>query len=150
MLSRSGVVANVRRTVRALSAGPALGEEALLAAIQDRTREILPKDVEITRTDGVVTLRGVGRFTGSTSIWMPMFIWRAELPAEVRLELLFASHGKRLQDFLTRTCGEPWPSDGAQPYCRIDAERICSWWGGPTEEEAVTRLRPIVRSDLGI
>jgi hypothetical protein len=139
----------LRGTLRYLVSGPVRGEQVLIIAIARRVEKMLPEDEFEVSTDGkVVRISGVGEFQGKTNILMPFFIWRAPLPEVQRLEMIFGSIGRRLQSFLTKVRGKPWPSIGAETHYTVDDELISLWWGGPTEAEAVVRFRPIFRKDL--
>ena len=134
-----------------LAAGPAAGERALIEMMATRTQEMLSPDEFSVSSDGkTIVVRGVGGFLGKTNFLMPMFIWRAPLPLTQRLDMLCRSHGKRLQEFLSGARGEAWPAEGADLHISITGEAISMWWGGPNEDEAVLRMRPILREEIGV
>lgn len=137
--------------MRYVGSGPAKGEQALVVAMAERIEEILPKgEFEVTTDGKVVNIIGIGEFRGKSNLLMPAFILRAPLSTLERLELTFKSLGERLQGFLTKAHGEPWPAVGAEPHISITDEMIMLWWGGRDEADAVVRLRPIARQDIGI
>jgi hypothetical protein len=81
---------------------------------------------------------------------MPVFAWRTSLSVEERLEMILDGYSKNLQKLLSRA-GEPqWPAADATPHVEITDEKVMIWWGGPTVTDAVVRLRPITREELGV
>lgn len=141
----------LRATVRHLGAGPADGEQRVIGALAERTKELLAGESFEVSTDGrLVTVTGLGQFHGKSHVLMPVFIWRTPLPATERLTLMFESASRRLQEFLTAAYGQPWPAADTKAHVAVSDELISVWWGGDTEAEAVARLRPISRSALGV
>lgn len=58
--------------------------------------------------------------------------------------------GKELQVFLTNALGERWPSRDAEPDVRITTDMAQLWWGDEAETEAVVKIRPVSRKELGL
>jgi hypothetical protein len=139
------------RGFRLLATEPLGGEHAFISELAERTREILSEhDFEVA-TDGMtITISGLGRFKGRTSVMLPVFMMRAPVPLDERLSMVLGSHGRRLQELLTSAYGEPWPTASAGPHVSVTPDMISLWWGGSTEKDAVERLRPISRIDIGI
>jgi hypothetical protein len=151
MASLKSGLAAWRKTAKLLAAQPAVGEVAFIRALADRTRELLPdRDFEIRTNGATITVEGCGAFSGNTNIMMPVFILRLPAPVEERLAMVIESHGKRLQEFLARAYGEPWPGPKATARACITSETMSLWWGGPAEADALERLRPIDRAEVGI
>jgi hypothetical protein len=124
--------------------------EALTNLLAGRLEEILPADdFEVEARLGVLNIRGVGRFQGSSTVSTPALVLAiSEGSWEERLGAVFMTEGENLQDFLTHVYGEPWPARDATPHVCVTAEDIRLWWGGPTEDDASMKLRPISRQEL--
>jgi hypothetical protein len=142
--------ADIRRMLKSF-ATPAAGERALITALATRTEELLPQEDFVVTTDGkVIRVMGTGQFHGKANILMPVFFLRVPLPMDQRLDALFESYGRRLQEFLSMAYGRPWPTVEARASHTVTNEKISVWWGGPSELEAVEHIRPIVRNDIGL
>jgi hypothetical protein len=140
-----------RQTAKLLSVEPVPGESAFINALAERTAELVDgRELDVASDGKTITLTGRGPLGGMTSILMPFFILRAPAGLEERLEMALRSHGDRLQQLLSRIHGSPWPADGATTRVAVNAERLSLWWGGTREEEAVARLRPMIRAEIGI
>jgi hypothetical protein len=144
-------LAGLRASTRSLASGPVEGEQRVVGALAERTKELLAEEDFEVSTDGLlVTIRGVGQFRGRSNTLMPVFIWRAPLPATERLTMVFESASLRLQEFLTAAYGRPWPAPNAKAHVSVSDDLISVWWGGDTEAEAIKRLRPIFRTEVGV
>jgi len=124
---------------------------ALTDSLAERIREILPAgEFEVEARSGIVNIHGIGRYRGCSSASMPLVL--LELPGDVTEKLIsiFMGEGEVVQEFLTDVRGEPWPTLGAEPHVCVTYDTVQLWWGGPTEGEAVVKLRPISRKELGL
>lgn len=123
----------------------------LVSTLCTRLAEVLPRnqfEVTIEHSDAI-RIRGLGNRHGDT-MWLTLgAVWRAQLPAEERLEILFRTVSRRVQSFVSRR-NRPWPTKEARPGVLINEEKILVWWGGPCVTGAAVALRPILRRDIGI
>jgi hypothetical protein len=148
-MRRLPTLRELRGTLSLLTTGATPDEEALILAIAERVREVIPPTEFEVNTDGkIVRIIGIGEAAGISCSMMPFFAWRAPLPVEQRLEIVFKSLGAKLQDLLSRAYGTPWPTAGAKPHVLISGGQVKVWWGGPAESEAIVRLAPIAWTDL--
>lgn len=123
----------------------------LTRAIAERLREILPDgEFSLESDDRVIHIIGIGPCRGNSYNIMPWLLWNGPEPALVRLEQIFETYGRDIQRFLTNSRKRPWPVEGAAPHIDIGTETIDVWWGGLKKVEAVVRLRPFDRKELGI
>jgi hypothetical protein len=130
---------------------PVAGERSFVAALAERTKEILPKDEFAVTSNGLtITVCGVGRYRGKTNVLMPVFILRADLPCDERLALAIRSHGKRLQEFVSLAYHSPWPIADAEVHVSISDDAVSLWWSKPNETQPVLALRPIPRQAIGM
>ena len=81
---------------------------------------------------------------------MPMVLLAQQGDLAETLKTIFISEGETVQEFLTDVLGEPWPARGAKPHVCVTQDTVQLWWGGPTEDEAVVKLRPVSRKELGL
>ncbi len=74
------------------------------------------------------------------------------MPGEIteKLEMIFMREGEDVQELLTDVDGRPWPAPDAKPHVLVTQDAVQLWWGGPTEDEALVKLRPILRKDIGL
>ncbi len=125
--------------------------DALTNSLAERIREILPPgEFDVKACSGIVNIQGVGQYRGSSSASMPMVLLAQPGDLAETLKEIFISEGETVQDFLTAVRGESWPARGAKPYVCVTQDTIQLWWGGPTEDEAVVKLRPVSRKELGL
>jgi hypothetical protein len=144
-------IKDMRATMRYWTSGPADGEARVIGVLAERIEELLAAESFQVSTDGrTITVSGTGELSGRANVFMPVFIWRLPMPATQRLDMLFESASRRLQEFLTAAYGKPWPSSGAEAHVSVRDDVISVWWGGEAEEDAVERLRPIDRSEVGL
>jgi hypothetical protein len=140
--------------LRALKSPPAerVSEaERLTAVIADRLAEVLPEqEFRLKLALPVISIDGIGSQHGNGYSTAPAILWYLPLPALRRLELIFERQAGDLQRFLSSVHGSPWPTRGARPHVEITSDIIRAWWGGTTEADAVVRMRPIARDELGL
>jgi hypothetical protein len=125
--------------------------EALTNSLAERIREILPAgEFEVEACSGIVNIQGIGQYRGSSMASMSVLL--LGMPGDIsdKLDMIFMSQGEEIQEFLTDLLGEPWPARGAKPHVRVTQDTVQLWWGGPTKDQAVVKLRPILRRDLGL
>lgn len=141
----------LRGGLRHLASGPAEGEQVVVSALAERVSELLEREDFEVSTDGVlVTVRGVGQFRGRSITLMSAVMWRAPLPTAERLTIVFGAAGRSLQALLTQAYRRPWPGPNAEAHALVTDDAISVWWGGEAEADAVERLRPISRAELGV
>lgn len=122
----------------------------LTELIAERIGEVLPpEEFRLKLSQPIVSIDGIGDRYGSGYSTAPALFWYLPLSATRRLKMIFESQTRDLQRFLSNVRGVPWPERGARPHVEITPDSICAWWGGPTEADAVVRLRPIFRGELG-
>jgi hypothetical protein len=133
-----------------MAAGPADGEAALLAILEERTRGIMPEYFAVERSDVSLKITGIEAFARRSTFWTPIFVLRSRLPAEERLNIIFRSYAQHVQQFLTKASRTPWPAKDAAPHVDVSEDAILVWWGGDAWDEAVAHIPPVLRKDLGI
>jgi hypothetical protein len=125
--------------------------ERLTALIAERIAEVLPpQEFRLKLAQPIISIDGVGDRYGNGYSTAPAVCWYLPLPVSQRLKMIFESQTRDLQRFLSNVSGTPWPKQGARSHVAITPDTICAWWGGPTEADAVVRLRPITRNELGV
>jgi len=125
--------------------------ERLTSAIGERLAEVLPDgEFRLNIDHTLISIDGLGARCGSGYSATPALFWYLPLTASRRLEVMFQSQTRELQRFLSTVRGAPWPGPGACPQVHVTSDEIRAWWGGASEADAIVRLRPIVRSELGL
>jgi hypothetical protein len=125
--------------------------QQLTAVIADRLAEVLPQqEFRLKLVPPIISVDGIGSRYGNGYSTAAALLWYLPLPASRRLKLIFERQTGDLQRFLTNVRGAPWPARGARPHVQITSDTIRAWWGGSTEADAVVRLRPISRDELGV
>jgi hypothetical protein len=125
--------------------------ERLTAAIAERIAEVLPPaEFRLKLEHPIISIDAIGLRCGNGYSTAPALFWYLPLPALQRLEQMFESQMMSLERFLSNVCGCPWPRPGALPHVEVTAHAVHAWWGGPREVEAVVRLRPVSRDELGV
>jgi hypothetical protein len=81
-------------------------------------------------------------------MWTPVFVLRSPLPRNERLSLIFRSYADKLQQFVAKAQGQPWPDQGAEPHVSMTSELVSVWWGGESEDRAMVRIEPIPIGDI--
>jgi hypothetical protein len=125
--------------------------EALTSLLAERIREILPAgEFEVEARTGILNIRGIGRYAGASTMSTPPLL--LALPDEMpeKLEKLFMIEGENIQEFLSRVLGQPWPQPGANLHVYVDQSTVRLWWGGPSENGALVKFRPLSRKELGL
>ena len=131
--------------------GPADGEAALIMTIAECTRAVMAgEEFDVSVENTSIMIVGTGEMRGRTNVMTPVFIWRAPLDVDERLRLVFESYGRRLQEYLTKAYGRPWPARGAATHVIVTDLTVQLWWGGSTEETAVREFGWIDRERLGL
>jgi hypothetical protein len=143
--------ASLLRTLKSPPAERVSEAERLTAVIADRLAEVLPQqEFRLKLALPIISIDGIGSQYGNGYSTAPAMLWYLPLPASQRLKLIFERQTGDLQRFLSSVRGSPWPTRGARPHVEITSDTIHAWWGGSTEADAVVRLRPIARDDLGV
>jgi hypothetical protein len=126
--------------------------QRLANALGERTREILPAaEFEVLVKNDSVRVTGVGIRNGSTMGILVGPVWLLPLPRDKRLQIIFEKFCSQLQAFVTNSQrGEAWPARGAKGHVIVTNSLICVWWGVGGEAEALCKLRPFSRGELGI
>lgn len=143
-----------RKTALALTSvmmhHPGAGE-ALTNSLAERIREILPVGkFEVEARSGIINIQGIGQYRGWSVSSMSLLL--LAMPGEIteKLEMIFMREGEDVQELLTDVDGRPWPAPDAKPHVLVTQDAVQLWWGGPTEDEALVKLRPILRKDIGL
>jgi hypothetical protein len=125
--------------------------ERLTALLAERLAEVLPpREFRLKLTQPIISIDGIGKRYGNGYSTAPAVCWYLPLPVSRRLRMIFESQTRDIQRFLSNVSGAQWPTPGAKPHVDVTPTTICAWWGGPTEADAVVRLRPIARDELGV
>lgn len=125
--------------------------ERLTGVLAERIREVLQEDeFEVEVKGRIISITGVGARGGNTFGLMPALIWQLPLSATRRLRMIFEGVARNLQHFLTCAYNRPWPAVTAEPHVSVGDDAILVWWGGASETDAVARLRPIPRVEIGV
>lgn len=125
--------------------------EAIASRMGEALREALPSDAfRVVVESGVVSVEGHGRFRGNTWHCRPAHVWLLPLSRRRRLEIIFGSQGKDLQEFVSRVQKAPWPGAGATPGVLVTDDYIDMWWGGASPTESVISCRRLYRKELGV
>jgi hypothetical protein len=139
------------RQVKSPSAERISEAEKLTAVIAERIAEVLPgHGFQLKLVHPIISVNGVGEMYGNGYSTAPAIIWYLQLPASQRLQMIFENQARELQRFLSNVRGEPWPGQRSQPHVHVTASMIHAWWGGSAEADAVVRLRPISRAEVGV
>lgn len=150
MQSFRRIIAAFRENARNVAAGPVEGEHAVLEILEERTRSILPRNFQVQRSEVSLRIFGVDASSGRSCVWTPTFVLRSKLPVEERLNIVFQSYAECVQRFMTNAQQSPWSARDACGHAEVGEVTISVWWGGPSEAEALMRLEPIARGELGI
>lgn len=139
------------RQVKSPPPGRISEAEQLTAVIADRIAEVLPEqEFCLKLAHPIISVNGIGSRYGNGYSTAPAMLWYLPLPAAHRLKMIFETQTRDLQRFLSNVRREPWPARGAQPHVEVTLSAIHAWWGGAAEADAVLRLRPVSREELGI
>lgn len=125
--------------------------ERLTAVIADRLADVLPEqEFRLKLAHPIIRVDGIGNRYGNGYSTAPALLWYLPFSASRRLELIFERQTGDLQRFLSNVRGRPWPRHGARSHVDVTSSEIRAWWGGAIEAEAIVRLRPVSRDELGV
>jgi hypothetical protein len=137
-----------REIRRYFTSGPTEGEPKVVGVFAERLRELLPDERFNVVVDGstiVVHSQGDG-----THIFTPVLIWRTSLPVDERLRLVFEALGKGVQRLLGTVQGAEWGSLYGDVRVEVTSDMIKIWWGDKGWDDALMRIRPVCRQELGV
>jgi hypothetical protein len=133
---------------RLVTTGPIPNEQALIQAMAERVGEVVDGDGTV-KTDGkLIHITGRNRLYGNSTTFAPHMLLRA-LPDDEGLVVAFEKLAETLQRFLG-PCAKGRSSSNGLPHVVVTDETIRVWWGGATEADALVRLRPFSRRELGV
>jgi hypothetical protein len=142
--TRSGTMSAPRRQ--------SLGPSGVTEAIAARYREILPPGF-VVETNGPIL--NVKTPTGG-SVFFGNFILRFPfLPAKYRLErfahVAFGNLPEQIAHAASIFPDVEWPAIGTTCHVRVSIDEVHIWYGHTdNEDEAVLKVRPIPRTELGL
>jgi hypothetical protein len=148
-MNLAGMLRNIRETREILTSEPIPNERQLVEAMHERVTEVVDPSAGEVSTDGK-TITLVSRRRGKMTTVAPFVVLRSGLPADERLKIVFEALAKNIQRFLSECEGQTWPGRGIQPHVAVSDATINVWWGGPSQDDAKVRLRPIDREELGV
>lgn len=132
---------------------PSIGPSGVTEAVAARYREILPKGCVVEAKGPILSTQLPGCVG---SVFFGNFILRFPfLGAEYRLEEFAKMAFGRLPGLVSASAkhvkGLEWPAIGTTCHVRVTADEVRIWYGNSDiEEEAVLKVRPIPRSELGL
>lgn len=129
---------------------PIPGTTELIGLLAQRAADVAPDSVEVVAEEAGITIVGGGSSGYRRETILLGLAMRTALGPHESLELAIKMFSAGLQNALTDAVGEPWPTSAAPSHFCITTDRIAVWWGGSSEDEAVVRLRPIVRHELPV
>jgi hypothetical protein len=151
-LSALGAVLAFRRATRRGNGVP----EAIARSLGDRLREVLPSDEFTIEVRGPVL--DVKSVRGYSATGMLLLAERGT--PEEQLAHVFMEEASSLRSIITRASRQGSEADSANdallpatffdPHVAITDSAIEVWWGGADAEQALVKLRPIARSEIGL
>jgi hypothetical protein len=151
-MSALGAVLAFRRASRRGDGVP----EAIARSLGDRLREVLPSDEFTIEVRGpVLDVKSVRGYSATGMLLL------AERGApEEKLARVFMEEASSLRAIITRASRQGSADDPAKearlpaaffdPHVAVTDSAIDIWWGGADAEQALVRLRPIARSEIGL
>jgi len=114
--------------------------DALTHALADRLHEVLPgPEYEVTIGGLAVSLRQ--RETVGSAICVPAVMLAKPGGMDEKLRLALE---------MTAEMAKYYVAPEATAHVQVTVDMLAVWWGGPTERDAVARLRPIPRQEIGL
>jgi hypothetical protein len=113
---------------------------ALTHALTGRLREVLPSpeyDVAIKGLAVTIHRRG---YPGS-AMGIPAAMLAVPGSLDEKLNLVLEMIAEMAKHYV---------SPGALSQVRVTSDLLAVWWGSATEEDAIARLRPILRKEIGL
>ena len=128
--------------------------EAIARALGEHVRELLsPGPFRVEVRGPILDVKwGAG---SSASGIVGLGLLERGTPEE-KLERVFRTAGRQLQPVIEsasstlRPAGMNHARAEFEPHVRITSMSVELWWGGESPDAAVTRIRPISRSELGL
>jgi hypothetical protein len=131
---------------------------AIAKSLADRLAEVLPADEYTVSVNGpVLDVKGA---RGNSSAGVPGMLLLERGTPEEKLTRTYASWAESLRGMIagahrqspaaTAMHRARFPAAFFDPHVLVTDETIGVWWGGADPEEALVRLRPIPRSEIGL
>lgn len=120
---------------------------AILAALVERTGEVL-SSAEFTWqiNDGVVTVRGVGKMSGTGVTLVMLGSPRKCLPRRLQVRSVALAYMDDLAALASKALGAPWPVPHARCRVRVSRRAVTICWTLRRSRKKLVQLRPIERS----
>jgi hypothetical protein len=121
---------------------------AIAQSLGERLREVLPEDGYTVEVNGPVldvTRAQGGSFTGMLGVGLI----EPGTPEE-KLTRLYTDAARSLRHLVTKPYRERLPGSGSDPHVVVTDTAIELWWGAADPADALVRLRPIPRSEIGL
>jgi hypothetical protein len=131
---------------------------AIAQSLGDRLAELLPADEYTVSVKGpVLDVKGA---RGNSLAGMPGMLLLERGTPEEKLTRVYAEWAESLREMIagahrqspaaTAISRARLPGAFFDPHILVTDETIDVWWGGADPEEALVRLRPIPRSEIGL
>jgi hypothetical protein len=131
---------------------------AIAKSLGDRLAEVLPADEYTVSVEGPV-LEVTGA-PANSSVGVPGLLLLERGTPEEKLTRVYAEWAESLGGMIAAAHRQSpaatamrrarFPGTFFDPHVLVSDETIDVWWGGADPEEALVRLRPIPRSEIGL
>jgi hypothetical protein len=116
----------------------------------DRIREILPADEFDVSAHGPAVNLGPRRGDGPWETATPIIMLSLPGSAEEKLARAYRLLAESIPEIVWEVRGRPWPGPNPTTHVSVGPDRIEVWWESSVDPDATVRLRPILRSELGM
>ena len=123
-------------------------------AVAERYREILPAEFTVETNGPFLTWRASG--SGASSMffgnWMLHVPWLSKTARLERFaQMAFGKLPREVASVMNRNPSLVWPARGTTCHVRVTDSEVHIWFGMTDQEaDAVLKVRPISREELGI
>ncbi len=140
----------VREMLKMLAMEQTDQERALVAAIVERTEELLcDEPFEVSSNGTFIEIGTAEKGRGNAVVMMQGLMWRAPLDVDERLRMIFESYTTRLQEFISKATGNAWPCPNCERRVVLTTEMISVAWVDMMSGESVCEMRPVSRAEIG-
>lgn len=122
---------------------------SIVTAAAQTLREVLPQDVVLSYTRGLIfTLSTRGEPARTSSVQLPMTALTVPGPLTQKLERAYQAHADVLQQLIAELTETDWPTAHSTPHVAVTVEDIRVRWTGLDPRRKRVELAPIPRSDI--
>jgi hypothetical protein len=137
------------RLARMSRQSPDKGGDAIIAALVERTGEVLsPTDFVWHVDDGVVSIRGVGRMLGTGVTIVVARSFRKYLPKRSQVRSTALAYMDDVAALASKAQGGPWPAPHARCRVRVKRRAVTISWTLGWSRKRLVQLRTIELSEL--